>query len=74
MSDVWSTQRTCRVRVCAVPAMHVPNVKVPLCVLFPWLNGLTILWMTLLWCLLLLHFRYRNTSLENKIRPRLEDE
>ena len=29
MLDEWSTQRARRVRVCALRAMHVPNLDIP---------------------------------------------
>ena len=50
------------------------RVKFPLCISFLHLNSLCILWLHLLWCLLLLHFRYSKISMENKTRRRLQDE
>ena len=50
------------------------NVKFPLCISFLYLNSLCIIWLHLLWCLLLLHFRYSKISVENKTRPRLQDD
>ena len=50
------------------------SVKFPLCILFLCLNGLSILWINLLRCLFLLHFRYTKISMTNKTRPRLQDE
>ena len=49
-------------------------VKFPLCILFLYLNSLRILWLHLLWCLFLLHFRYSKNSMKNKPRQRLQDE
>ena len=52
----------------------VYQTKLPLCISLFYLNSLSILWLHLLWCLLLLHFRYSKISVENKTRPRLQDE
>ena len=49
-------------------------VEFPLCISFLYLNSLSILWLHLLSCLLLLHFRYSKISVENETRPRLQDE
>ena len=50
------------------------TVEFPLCILFIYFNSLSILWLHLLWCLFLLNFRYSKISMENKTRPRLQDE
>ena len=58
------------------PMLQIPHqlVEFLLCILFLYLNSLCILWLHLLWCLLLLHFTYSKISVENKTRPRLQDE
>ena len=50
------------------------KIKFPLCISFPCLNSLSILWMNLLWCLFLLQFRQTRIAMENKTRPRLQQE
>ena len=56
------------------PNLTSQLVKFPLCISFLYLDSLCILWLHLLWCLLLLHFRYSKISVEKKTRPRLQDE
>ena len=60
--------------LCMPSSFMIITVKLPLCILFLYLNSLIILWLHLLWCLLLLHFRYSKISVEKKTRPRLQDE
>ena len=54
--------------------MKLESVEFPLCISFLYWNSLCILWLHLLWCLFLLHFRYSKISVENKTRARLQDE